>query len=64
MITSATVIYVDGPIHDYPERAERDDRQRESLEDFGYTVIVFRHQDDWREIFSLFPGIFGDVQEV
>jgi very-short-patch-repair endonuclease len=60
---SKTVIYVDGPIHDYPERAERDARQRESLEDFGYTVIVFRHQDDWREIVSRFPGIFGNVQE-
>ena len=61
---SKTVIYVDGPIHDYPERAERDARQRESLEDFGYTVIVFRHQDDWRKIVSGFPGIFGNVQEV
>jgi len=59
-----TVIYVDGPIHDYPERAERDARQRESLEDFGYTVIVFSHQDDWRETISRFPGIFGDVKEV
>jgi len=43
---------------------ERGARQRESLEDFGYVVIVFRHQDDWRETFSLFPGIFGDVKEV
>ena len=59
-----TMIYVDGPIHDYPERAERDAQQRESLEDFGYTVIVFNHQDDWRETVSRFPGIFGDVKEV
>lgn len=59
-----TVIYVDGPIHDYPERAQRDARQRESLEDFGYTVIVFRHQDDWRETIACFPGVFGNMKEV
>ena len=62
--SSKTVIYVDGPIHEYPERAERDAGQRESLEDFGNTVIVFRHQDDWWKIVSGFPGIFGNVQEV
>lgn len=59
-----SVIYVDGPIHDYPERTERDAKQRGSLEDFGYTVIVFHHQDDWRKTITDFPGIFGVVQEV
>ena len=58
-----TVIYVDGPIHDYPERAERNASQRESLWDFGYTVIVFRHQDDWRKIISGFPGVFGAIKD-
>jgi hypothetical protein len=42
----------------------RPTQAEESLEDFGYTVIVFRHQDDWRKIVSGFPGIFGNVQEV
>ena len=53
------VIYVNGPIHDYPERAKRDEAQRNSLEDLGYTVIPFGHQDDWHEIIAQFPHIFG-----
>jgi superfamily II DNA/RNA helicase/very-short-patch-repair endonuclease len=53
------VIYVNGPIHDYPERAKRDEAQRNSLEDLGYTVIPFGHQDDWNEIIAQFPHIFG-----
>jgi very-short-patch-repair endonuclease len=50
---------VNGPIHDYPERAKRDEAQRNSLEDLGYTVIPFGHQDDWNEIIAQFPHIFG-----
>jgi len=59
-----SLIYVDGPIHDYPERAARDAQKRESLENFGYTVIAFRHQDDWRETIAHFPGVFGNMKDV
>ena len=54
-----TVIYVDGPYHDFPERQERDKAQTESLEDLGYIVIRFGHQDDWNEIISRHPNVFG-----
>jgi len=57
------VIYVNGPIHDYPERAKRDEEQRNSLEDLGYTVIAFGHQDDWQAIIARFPNIFGMEKE-
>lgn len=53
------VIYVNGPIHDYPERAKRDEEQRDCLEDLGYTVIPFGHQDNWSEIIARFPHVFG-----
>ena len=53
------VIYVDGPVHDYPERAERDNNQTDCLEDLGYTVIRFGHQDDWDKIIAKFPHVFG-----
>lgn len=56
-------IYVNGPIHDYPERAKRDEEQRDSLEDLGYTVIPFGHRDDWHEIIARFPHIFGIKKE-
>jgi ATP-dependent helicase YprA (DUF1998 family)/very-short-patch-repair endonuclease len=55
-------IYVDGPIHDYPERAERDKEQRDSLEDLGYTVIRFSHHDNWQEVIEKFPSIFGPIK--
>jgi very-short-patch-repair endonuclease len=54
-----TVIYVDGPVHEYPERAERDKQQTDCLEDLGYTVIRFGHKDDWGGIISKFPHVFG-----
>ncbi|MCX7701057.1 MAG: DUF1998 domain-containing protein, partial [Gemmataceae bacterium] len=52
-------IYIDGPPHDYPERAQRDMTQTECMEDAGYTVIRFHHQDDWESIFARYPHIFG-----
>jgi len=52
------VIYIDGPIHDYPERHQRDTVQQELLEDLGYSVIRFGHQDDWAGIVARYPHIF------
>lgn len=52
-------VYIDGPPHDYPERAQRDMTQTECMEDAGYTVIRFHHQDDWENILARYPHIFG-----
>ena len=54
-----TVIYVDGPAHQYPERQQRDRQQEEDLQDLGYAVIRFGHRDDWASIFAQYPNIFG-----
>ena len=43
-------MYVDGPPHDYPERQQRDADQTECLEDYGWEVIRFHHEDDWQAI--------------
>ncbi len=51
-------IYVDGPIHDYPDRQKRDAAQQERLEDLGYTVIRFGHRDDWAATVARYPHIF------
>lgn len=53
------VIYIDGPYHDYPERQVRDVAATECLEDHGYFVIRFSHQDDWEQIIAQYPSIFG-----
>ena len=54
-----TAIYVDGPHHEYPDRKERDRAQTVCMEDHGWTVIRFDHEDDWEAIVSRYPHIFG-----
>ena len=53
------VIYVDGPPHDYPQRQLRDQDQTVCLENLGYEVIRFHHQDNWNEIVERHAHIFG-----
>jgi len=54
-----TLIYVDGPVHEFPDRAKRDAEQTDCLEDLGYTIIRFGHKDDWGKIIEKFPNVFG-----
>jgi len=56
---SNTVVYVDGPPHDYPERQTRDKEQEEALDNNGFTVVRFHHQDDWVAKVNEHPNIFG-----
>ncbi len=55
-------IYVDGPHHEYPDRTERDREQTETLENAGYLVIRFGAKDDWAQIISRYPHVFGRSQ--
>ena len=52
-------IYVDGPVHDFPERSKRDRQQEEAMLDAGWQVIRFSHHDDWPAKFAQYPSIFG-----
>lgn len=52
-------IYVDGPVHDYPERQRRDEAQTERMEDAGFTVIRFHHEEEWEAKLRQFPHVFG-----
>lgn len=52
-------VYVDGPVHDFPERRQRDQRQTEWLEDLGYTVLRFAHDDEWTGLLEKYPQVFG-----
>jgi very-short-patch-repair endonuclease len=54
-----TAVYVDGPVHDFPDRQARDREAMERMADAGYTVIRFGHQDDWPAIVAGFPSIFA-----
>ena len=57
-----TVIYIDGPHHDYAERKMIDATQQECLENLGYMVIRFGFKADWAKTIAQFPSIFGRTQ--
>ena len=54
-------IYIDGPFHQYPGRQNRDREQEECLEDIGIRVIRFKHTDQWNEIVTQYPDVFGPL---
>jgi very-short-patch-repair endonuclease len=56
---SQVAIYVDGHYHNYPERSKRDAALTECLEDRGYIVIRFGHEEDWAAKVAQYPNIFG-----
>jgi very-short-patch-repair endonuclease len=60
---SKTAVYVDGPHHDDPHTREEDRRKTDALEDRGYTVLRFRHdqQVTWPNQLSRLPSIFGKL---
>jgi len=53
------VIYVDGPHHDHPDRAERDRGQETAMLDLGYRTIRFGYRDDWDRIITKHRDVFG-----
>ena len=59
-----TVIYVDGPPHDFADRQLRDREATERMEEFGITVVRFGHRDDWDAKVARYPNIFGIPQPV
>ena len=54
-------VYVDGPHHDYEDRQKRDVQLTTCMEDYGYTVLRFHHEDDWLEIIKKYPHVFGKL---
>ncbi len=59
---SQTVVYVDGPHHDYAHRRERDQAQTACLEDRGWTVVRFAAPADWEAVASGYPSVFGPLR--
>ena len=55
-------VYVDGPIHDYPSRHERDKQQERQMRTEGYSVVRFGHSDDWSNIVKKYPNVFGSIE--
>ncbi len=58
-----TVVFLDGPVHDYRDVAERDEEATARLEDAGYTVVRLRHDEPWEPIVARYPSVFGRLRE-
>ncbi len=52
-------VFIDGPVHDDQDVAQRDAAAAERLEDLGWYVIRVRHDDDWQDIAGSNPTVFG-----
>jgi very-short-patch-repair endonuclease len=56
-------VYIDGPIHDKPDQIRRDEEVGEQLQNYGYSEIRFRHDQDWMQIVKTHQRIFGEPRE-
>lgn len=57
---SQTCVYVDGPYHQYPERAARDREVTSRLSDSGYDVVrVTGDEREWPATFAAHAWVFG-----
>ena len=56
---ACAAVYVDGPHHDYPDRAARDRNQEAALHALGFRTIRFGHRGDWNRIIAEHPDVFG-----
>ncbi len=62
---STTVVFIDGPVHEYPNIAERDTTIRASLDDAGYLVIAFGADEAaWDAVLDRYPSVFGKPARV
>jgi very-short-patch-repair endonuclease len=54
-------VYIDGPVHDQDDVALKDVDKQNCLRDQGYTVLRFRHDDEWEAMVSENPAVFGSI---
>lgn len=57
-------VFVDGPAHDSSRQRDRDAEVTERLEDLGWSVLRFRHDEDWTPTATSHGGVFGPGTEV
>jgi len=57
-----TYLFCDGTVHDDPEVASKDERQREDLLSAGYRYLVFHYDDDLDFFVKKHPDIFGKAE--
>ena len=62
--SAPVAVFVDGPVHDWPAAATRDEAAAERLNDRGWDVVRFKHGTDWAAVASTRPNVFGTLRGV
>lgn len=59
---SQLAVFIDGPVHDDPEIAERDAHVNARLMSSGWTAVRFRYdtRESWEKIIGRYPSTFGN----
>jgi very-short-patch-repair endonuclease len=52
-------VFIDGPIHDQPDKRSDDEDATARLEDAGYEVLRFHHAADWEALLDAHRDVFG-----
>lgn len=52
-------VYVDGPLHEFPDRVHRDAVVRGWLDTAGFCVIRVSDADTWEQAMAEYPWVFG-----
>jgi len=60
-VSEQTIVYIDGPMHDFPTRQARDKDQTSCVEDSGWSVVRFSAKEDWDATIREYPSIFGKL---
>jgi very-short-patch-repair endonuclease len=55
-------VFIDGPPHDYEEARRRDEEVDRKLRSLGWSVLRFRHDDDWPRLLTARPDVFGEAR--
>jgi superfamily II DNA/RNA helicase/very-short-patch-repair endonuclease len=52
-------VFVDGPVHDYADKVKDDELVDSRLDDLGWEVVRFRHDEDWSNVLDSLTSVFG-----
>jgi very-short-patch-repair endonuclease len=62
-VDTQACVYVDGPIHDFVDRAERDSAIRDRLEREGFCVVRVQDDTSWPRVTTVYGFVFGEGQQ-
>ncbi len=56
-------VFIDGPVHERPDKADADAAAERRLIEAGYGVVRFAHDEDWMVKLREWAGVFGEGRQ-